>query len=43
MCFLFSEKLETGDLEDNLDLHLLDYFRCEVLIFIRIGGVSGLD
>lgn len=43
VCFFFSEKLETEDLEDHLDLHLLDYFRCEALIFMRIGGVSGLD
>lgn len=29
--FFFLFELDTGDLEEQLDLHLLVYFRCEVL------------
>lgn len=38
--FFFFEKMETGDLEDQL-VHLLGYFTCALLSFIRISRVSG--
>lgn len=38
--FFFFEKVETGDWEDQL-VHLLDYFTCALLSFIRISRVSG--
>ena len=38
--FFFLEKVETGDLEDQL-VHLLHYFTCALLSFIRINRMSG--
>ena len=38
--FFFFEKVETGDLEDQL-VHLLGYFTCALWSFIRISRVSG--
>ena len=38
--FFFLEKVETGDLKDQL-VHSLNYFTCALLSFIRINRMSG--